>query len=217
MRIGIVGGTGDIGEGLAHRLSHEHEIIIGSREKDKACTMSKSLTDNLAEKGVLDAKCAGATNQEAVDNGDIVILSVNYKHLESTLAGLTGFEDKIVITPVNPISKKDHFYFDPPAEGSAALEIKRLLPESSRIVAAFNNISAQKWKRLSEKLDYSVVVCSDDEDAKKTVMELVNSISELKALDGGPLEMSSVVESLTPLILNIAKYNNMKDVGIKFF
>lgn len=216
MRIGIVGGTGDIGEGLAHRLSNEHEIIIGSRDKERACTMSECLTDSLVKKGV-DAKCSGATNQEAVDNGDIVILSVNYKHLESTLAGLTGFEDKIVITPVNPISKKDHFYFDPPAEGSAALEIKRLLPESSRIVAAFNNISAQKWKRISEKLDYSVVVCSDDEDAKKVVMDLVNSISELNALDGGPLEMSSVVESITPLILNIAKNNNMKDVGIKLF
>jgi len=216
MKIGIVGGTGDIGEGLAHRLSHQHEIIIGSRNKERACTMSDGLTENLGERGIK-ADCSGATNQEAVDKADIVVLSVNYKHLESTLAELTGFEDKIVITPVNPISKGDHFYFDPPAEGSAALEIKRLLPESSRIVASFNNISAQKWKRLDEKLDYSVVVCSDDQDAKRTVMELVNSISELKALDGGPLEMSSVVESITPLILNIAKFNHMKDVGLRFF
>ncbi|UUX92380.1 NADPH-dependent F420 reductase [Methanoplanus endosymbiosus] len=216
MKIGIIGGTGDIGEGLAHRLSHEHEIIIGSRNKERACTMGECLTEDLRGKGI-EAKCIGATNQEAVDDADIVILSVNYKHLESTLAGLTGFEDKIVITPVNPISKKDYFFFDPPAEGSAALKIKSLLPESSCIVAAFNNISAQKWKRISEELNYSVVVCSDDEDAKKTVMDLVNSISELKALDGGPLEMSGIVESMTPLILNIAKYNNMRDVGIKFF
>ena len=215
MKIGIVGGTGDIGEGLAHRLSHQHEIVIGSRDNEKAAMASDSIICKLDERGIK-ARCYGTTNQEAVNEGDIVILSVNYRHLESTLKGLTGFENKIVISPVNPISKEKDFYFDPPEEGSAALAIKKLLPDSARVVSAFNNISAQKWKKMDEVLDYSVVVCSDDAEAKKITMNLVNSISELKALDGGGLSMSSIVESITPLILNIAKNNNMKDVGVKF-
>ena len=92
-----------------------------------------------------------------------------------------------------------------------------MLPESAKIVGAFNNISAQKWKKLDEVLDYSVAVCGDDLQSKQIVMGLVEEVSELNAYDAGPLESSSIIESITPLILNIAKYNNMKDVGIKFY
>ncbi|WOF16236.1 NADPH-dependent F420 reductase [Methanoplanus sp. FWC-SCC4] len=216
MKIGIVGGTGDIGQGLAHRLSHNHEIFIGSRDKEKACIVSECTVKTLYENGI-EAKCKGATNQEAVDFGDVIVLSINYRHLKSTLDSLTGFENKIVITPINPISKSDCFYYDPPKEGSAALSLKELLPESTRIVSAFNNIAANRWKQLDTELDYSVAVCSDDAEAKNIVMGLVNEVSNLNAVDAGPLQMSSIVESITPLILNIAKYNEMKDVGVRFF
>ncbi|MBN2734767.1 MAG: NADPH-dependent F420 reductase [Methanomicrobiaceae archaeon] len=215
MKIGIVGGTGHIGQGLAHRLSHNHEIILGSRDIEKASYASECTIKALKERGI-ESMCSGAVNQEAVDKGDIVVLSVNYKNLESTLDSLTGFENKIVISPINPISKGDHFYYDPPADGSAALAVKRLLPENAKVVSAFNNIAANKWKQLDDELDYSVAVCGDDHEAKKIVMGLVNEVSLLKAVDAGPLAMSSVVESITPLIFNIAKYNDMKDVGIKF-
>lgn len=216
MKIGIIGGTGDIGEGLAHRLSQNHQIIIGSRDKDKACESSECMIQCLSERGCT-AHCCGATNQEAVDMADIIVISVNYRHLEPTIKSLTGFENKIIITPVNPIGKSDHFYYNPPVEGSAALAIRKMLPESAKIVAAFNNISAQKWKNLDETLDYSVAVCGDDNEAKRMVMGLVEEVSELTAYDAGPLEMSSIIESITPLILNIAKFNNMKDVGIRFY
>jgi 8-hydroxy-5-deazaflavin:NADPH oxidoreductase len=216
MKIGIIGGTGDIGEGLAHRLSQNHEIYIGSRDKDKACETSECMIKSLSEMGI-QADCKGVTNQEAVDMGDIIVISVNYRHLESTISSLKGFENKIIITPVNPIGKSDHFFYDPPEEGSAALAIKKMLPESAKIVAAFNNIAAHKWKKLDEVLDYSVAVCGDDLPAKKIVMELVEEVSELNAYDAGPLDSSPIIESITPLILNIAKYNNMKDVGIKFY
>lgn len=215
MKIGIVGGTGNIGEGLALRLSDKHEIIIGSRTPDKACEFVEITAKLLAERGI-NCSCTGTTNQEAVDMGDIVIISVPYKHLLPTLSPLGGFENKIVITPVNPMEKNDFFWHNPPEEGSAAMLIKSVLPESARIVAAFNNISAQKWKELDDELDYSVAVCSDDEEAKIFVMDLVNQISRLKAFNAGPLQMASVVESITPLLLNIARYNKMKDVGIQF-
>ena len=215
MKIGIVGGTGDIGEGMACRLSHKYEIILGSRNEEKACKASECTVELLKERG-LKACCLGGANQKAVDEADIIVLSLPFKHLESTLECLTGLENKIVITPINPMGKaKDHFYYDRPEEGSAALTVKKLLPES-RVVAAFNNIAAHKWKILDEELDYSVAVCSDDEEAKKIVMNLVNDIPKLKAFDAGPLAVSSIVESITPLVLNIAKYSKLKDVGIQF-
>jgi NADPH-dependent F420 reductase len=215
MKIGIIGGTGDIGEGLARRLSHRHEIILGSRDEEKACYASECTIEALKTRG-LQSRCCGATNQETIDQADIVVLSIPFRHVESTIRDLGGFEGKIVISPVNPMQKSDHFYYDPPQEGSAALFIKKRLPENVRLVTAFNNIAANKWKQLDEVLDYSVPVCGDDQEAKQVVMKLVEEVSSLRALDAGPLSMASVVESITPLLLNIARLNGMKDVGIQF-
>jgi predicted dinucleotide-binding enzyme len=94
--------------------------------------------------------------------------------------------------------------------------VQRMLPKSARICSAFNTIAANKWRALGESLTYSVPVCGDDTAAKRQVMEVVNKISNLQAFDAGPLAVSSLVESLTPLLLNIARYNRMKDVGIQF-
>lgn len=215
MKIGIVGGTGDIGEGIAMRLSPLFDVIVGSRESDKAeatCTIN---TETLRKRG---QKCSlkGVCNQSAVDEADIVILAVPFKHLLGTLETLCGFEGKIVISPVNPMEKRDFFTFVPPAEGSAALLIKRLLPETARICTAFNTVAANRWKMLDEELNYSVPVCGDDQAAKQQVMDIVNQVSKLRAYDAGPLAASNLVESITPLLLNIARYNKMKDVGIQF-
>ncbi|MDD1694968.1 MAG: NADPH-dependent F420 reductase, partial [Methanoregula sp.] len=197
MKIGIVGGTGDIGEGMAMRLSPLFDVVVGSREQDKAeatCVMGREL---LKKRGKA-CSLTGVSNQAAIDAADIVILAIPYKHLAGTLETLHGFEGKIVVSPVNPMEKTDHFVFVPPGEGSAALMIKRMLPKEARICSAFNTIAANKWKALDEELEYSVPVCSDDAEAKKEVMAIVNRVSRLKAFDAGPLSVSCMVESLTP-------------------
>ncbi|MDD1683422.1 MAG: NADPH-dependent F420 reductase [Methanoregula sp.] len=215
MKIGIVGGTGDIGEGMALRLSPVFDVIVGSREKDKAQATCRMGTETLKQRGKA-CSLTGVSNQTAVDDADVVVLAIPFKHLERTLADLHGFEGKIVISPVNPMEKRDHFTFVPPAEGSAALMVKRLLPIEARICSAFNTIAANKWKALDEEISYSVPVCGDDEAAKREVMGIVNQVSKLQAFDAGPLAVSSMVEALTPLLLNIARYNKMRDVGIQF-
>jgi len=215
MKIGIVGGTGDIGEGMALRLSPVFDVIVGSREKDKAELTCRLGIETLKNRGTA-CSLTGVSNQDAVDSAEVVILAIPFKHLAGTLEGLHGFENKIVISPVNPMEKRDHFTFVPPVEGSAALMVKRLLPPTARICSAFNTIAANKWKALDEELAYSVPVCGDDAEAKRQVMDIVNRISRLQAFDAGPLAASSMVEALTPLLLNIARYNKMRDVGIQF-
>jgi len=215
VKIGIVGGTGDIGEGMALRLSPTFDVIVGSREKDKAEATCRIGTETLKNRGKT-CSLTGVSNQEAIDSAEIIVLAIPFKHLAGTLEGLHGFEDKIVISPVNPMEKHDHFTFVPPQEGSAALMVKRMLPPSARICSAFNTIAANKWKALDEELIYSVPVCGDDDAAKREVMSIVNRISRLQAFDAGPLAVSSMVEALTPLLLNIARYNKMRDVGIQF-
>lgn len=214
MKIGIVGGTGDIGEGMAMRLSPVFDVVVGSREPEKAentCTLTREMLKGRGQS----CSAVGVSNQEAVDLADIVVLAIPFRHVLPTLSTLHGFEGKIVVSPVNPMEKRDYFTFVPPAEGSAALLIQKLLP-GARVCAAFNTIAANRWKALDEELSYSVPVCGDDEEAKREVMAFVNRISHLRAFNAGPLAVSSMVEPLTPLVLNIARYNKMRDVGIQF-
>jgi NADPH-dependent F420 reductase len=216
VKIGIVGGTGDIGEGMAMRLSPLYDVIIGSRDTEKAKAVCKCTLEMCEKRGEMPCTVVGASNQDAVSCADVVILAIPFKHLVSTIETLDCFEDKIVISPVNPMEKGIFFAFVPPTEGSAALLIQKLLPKSTRVCSAFNTIAANKWRALDEELSYSVPVCSDDADAKRQVMDIVNKVSKLQAFDAGPLAVSCMVESLTPLLLNIARYNKMRDVGIQF-
>lgn len=215
MKIGIIGGTGEIGEGMAMRLSRIVDVMVGSRDETKANETCRCCMQSAEEKG-LDCCIDGGTNQAVMDATDTVILAIPFGHLRSTVCGLSGFEDKLVISPVNPMEKRDCFMYTPPLEGSAALFLKDILPESARICTAFNNISGKKWRSIDEELDYSVPVCGDEPEAKKRVMDLVNQISLLKAYDAGPLSISPLIEGITPLLLNIARFNRMKDVGVRF-
>jgi hypothetical protein len=200
---------------MAMRLSPQFDVVVGSRDKEKADSTCVTCTDILKKRGV-ECTLSGEGNQSCVDMADIVILAIPYKNLVTTLETVSGFEGKIVICPVNPMEKRDYFTFVPPAEGSAALLAKRMLPSSARVCSAFNTIAANKWRALDEELDYSVPVTGDDETAKHVVMGIVNKVSKLHAFDAGPLAASSMVEALTPLLLNIARYNKMRDVGIQF-
>ncbi|HOI13536.1 MAG TPA: NADPH-dependent F420 reductase [Methanoculleus sp.] len=215
MKIGIVGGTGDIGEGMALRLSPKYDVIVGSRDEIKAVATCDICRETLHGQG-MECSLTGVSNQRAVDEADIVVLAIPFKHAAPILKALNGFEEKIVVSPVNPIERTAYFYYAPPPEGSAAMMIKGMLPESATVCAAFNNIAANRWKMLEEELDYSVAVCCDDDGAKQKVMEIVNNISSLRAYDAGPLAAASIVESITPLLLNIARFNRMRDVGVKF-
>lgn len=215
MKIGIVGGTGDIGEGIAMRLSPNHNVLIGSREEEKAVESSDVCYATVTKLG-LPCFVSGYSNQEAIDRSDIIILAIPFRHVEPTLASLHGFENKLVISPVNPMEKRDFFVYTPPPDGSAALLIKRLLPKETRLCSAFNTVAANKWKALNETLDLAVPVCGDDSLSKAIVLDLVRSIPGVKAYDAGPLAVSSMVECLTPLLLNIARFNKMKDVGVQF-
>jgi len=197
VKIGIVGGTGDIGEGMALRLSSKYDVIVGSREEIKALATCETCRETLQVRG-LKCSLAGVTNQHAVDEADIVVLAIPFKHVAPTLKTLTGFEGKIVVTPVNPIERTAYFYYAPPPEGSAAMMIKGMLPSSATVCAAFNNIAANKWQMLDEELDYSVAVCCDDEGAKQTVMELVDSVSSLRAYDAGPLRLQQSSKASRP-------------------
>jgi NADPH-dependent F420 reductase len=124
---------------------------------------------------------------------------------------------KIVVSPVNPIEKTgEYFSYVPPPEGSAAMLARKLLPPDAKLCVAFNNIAANRWRDLDDPLEYSVAVCGDDAAARKQVMELASGIPHLMPLDAGPLAVAPLIESLTPLLLTLGRFNRMKDVGVRF-
>lgn len=215
MKIAVVGGTGDCGQGFIKRWAKEHEIIVGSRRAEKAEETAESLTSFLREVGV-DARIRGMENGEAVEASEIVVLSVPYKFVESMTADLAeSYSDQIVISPVVPMARVEkHFEYTPPVQGSAALLVRELLPSKVKVVAAFHTISYAALQDLEKPVGGDVLIAGDDPESKEVVADLVRIIEDLRPLDGGPLKLAAQMEGLTPLLLNISRLNRVKNAGI---
>jgi len=229
LKIAVLGGTGNIGEGMVLRLALQNlmtegvknEIIIGSRSRESADEAAKAALSELENCGfdTSSITITGNTNLEAARAAEIIILTIRFDHVLPLLDEIgEAIEDKIIVTPVVPMVKEgDLFVYKPPAEGSAALAIQKKVPASTKVVAAFHNISAGKLKDIVKcKAVHHALVCSDDAEAKKLIVELTRHMGCLTPLDGGPLRQANTMESLTPLLINLAKLNGLKDLGINF-
>jgi NADPH-dependent F420 reductase len=212
MKIALVGGTGDIGMGLALRWADSHEIIIGSRKADKALESASQVAEI-----VKDSKIWGTDNAQAVEAADVVVLCVPHEHLISVTSDLRGsYSQQLVISPVVPMVYSGKFFqFVPPQAGSSAMQARTLLPEGVKIVSAFHTICAAALQDRDKELKADVIMCGDDAEALNTVTGLVQEIKTLRPLRAGPLQASAMVESLTPMLLNVARKNKIKDAGIK--
>ncbi|CAD6492660.1 MAG: F420-dependent NADP reductase [Candidatus Argoarchaeum ethanivorans] len=218
MKIAILGGTGNIGKGLALRWAYKHEIIIGSREQSKAEQMRESYEQILRENTTKTCNISGVENDKAVAVADIVIVAVPYQALKSLVDSIHPFlTNQVIVSLVVPMEKQNSYLkYVQPDDGSAAVELKKLVPDTIGVVAAFHNLSAKKLCNLESHLDYDVAVCSSDKEAKKKVIKLIEDINGIRALDGGELEDAVVIELLTPFLINLARRNNLGELGVKF-
>ena len=99
--------------------------------------------------------------------------------------------------------------------GSAAEVASSAVPKGVILVTAFNNVSAEPLSDLSQKIDCDVLVCADDREGKKTVMELVSSIPGARSVDAGPLENSRTVEQITALLVGLNIRYGVRSTGIR--
>ena len=114
------------------------------------------------------------------------------------------------------MKKMKQLEYTPPVEGCGASHVRSMVKSSAvKIVSAFQNVSYNKLSNVEMCIECDVMVCGDDEDAKKIVMNLAREIRNLRPLDGGPLCESRNVEFLTPFLINIARRNGLSDLGIK--
>ncbi|MCO5996419.1 NADPH-dependent F420 reductase [Actinoallomurus rhizosphaericola] len=198
LSIGILGGTGDQGKGLARRFALAgHEVIIGSRKAERAQQAAESLGHGLTVRG--------AENAAVAREADLVIVAVPYDGhkalLESLREELAG---KIVVDCVNPLGfDKRGAYALPVEEGSAAQQAAAALPDST-VVAAFHHVSAVTLLDPAvEEVDLDVLVLGDDREATNTVQALAGRIGGVRGVYGGRLRNACQVEALTANLISI--------------
>ena len=199
--LAFLGGTGPEGRGLALRLAIAGEaVIIGSRDATRATTAAEELAQ-LAPGVRID----GASNADAAQAADVVFLTFPYEGQRPTLEQLQEpLKGKVVVDVIAPMQfqRGRGASAVEVASGSAAQEAQELLPDSL-VVAAFQNASAEELQQPDTVMDGDVVVCSDHQEPKALVMELVRKIPQLRPVDGGSLANAKYVEQITPLLLNI--------------
>ncbi len=211
--IAVIGGTGAEGSGLALRWGAAgYPIIIGSRSQEKAQLAAAEMSALLPSSGV---EITGANNGDAAVRANVVVLSVPYSAQVATIDQIkTGSQGKVVITVGVPLKPpKVSTVWQPPG-GSAAQEAQSQLGEDVRVVAAFQNVSAEHLKDMAWEPDGDVLVTGDDQNSKQIAIELARAAG-FEGVDAGPLANTSVVEGLTAVLIGINIRYKVKGSGIR--
>jgi NADPH-dependent F420 reductase len=207
-KIAVVGGTGDLGLGLASRLARSYEVIIGSRDASRAAEAASKAS---ALSGVA---VTGTTNAQATALADVAILAIpdlpSDEALLSLKPNLTG---KLVISPIVPMEFRDGLFFPLLASGSAAEKVASIL--QTRVAGAFHNVPAARLMEVDKVLDYDVLVAAETKDIFAEASEIISSIARLRPLYSGPLLNSRTMELLTPTLLNVGKLNKLRTPSVK--
>ena len=220
MRIAILGGTGDLGEGLALRWGYHsgHDVVIGSRNPDAAHDAADAYEATLDAHGRT-AKVTGFENAMAADRADVVVLAVPPYHVADTVSSVAGSlgDGDIVVTPaVGLTHDADGAHHHPPTAGSVTAIVADAAPEGVPVVGAFHSLAAGRLADLDADLGVDTLLVGDDSGAKATVAGLAEDIDGLRAIDAGGVANAAEVEALTPLLINVGARNELDEPGVRF-
>jgi NADPH-dependent F420 reductase len=201
MKLAFIGGTGPEGLGLAMRFAAAgHEVAIGSRSPERGEEGAARVRE-----AVPAARASGGDNVSVVPGSDVVFLTFPYSGQHATLEALAGtLAGKIVCNVVAPLEFQQGVgavALNVPGN-SALQEAIAQLPES-RVVSAFQNMSAEELQHLEHPIEADVLVCGRDAEAKQVVIGLANEIKGVRGIDAGGPSQSRYVEMLTSLLINL--------------
>jgi NADPH-dependent F420 reductase len=201
MRIGILGGTGPAGSGLAARLaSIGYASVIGSRSKYRAMEARDGLIERWPQ---LAERLSFGDNQEAA-SADLVVIATPWdsaagtaQENEELLAG------KVVVSMANALVRVNR-EFQPlvPPRGSVAAHVQAAVPRC-RVVAAFHHLPATELGEIDEPIDSDVLICGDDPSAVRQVSDIVAGIPGCRPLDAGELSNATAIEAFTAVLLQL--------------
>ena len=194
--VGVLGGTGDQGRGLARRLALAGVAVrLGSRDVARAAAAAATLPGGV--RGVANAECAA--------DSDVVVAAVPWEGHGALLASLPAqLAGKVVVDCVNPIGfdQRGAYALDVP-EGSACEQAAALLPDST-VVGAFHHVSAVLLLDESlETVDTDVLVLGDQRAATDLVQGLAGLIPGVRGIYAGRLRNAGQVEALTANLISI--------------
>jgi NADPH-dependent F420 reductase len=209
--IGIIGGTGKEGKGLAYLWARAgYSILIGSRQAEKAQAAAAEILNLLENKG--DVK--GLTNPEVVAHSDILVLTVPFSAQQDTLLQLKdGLKGKILIDVTVPLVPPRVTRVQMPPAGSATQEAQLIVGPEVEVIAAFQNISYEHLLK-KEMVECDVLVCGGSKNSRAVVLKLVHAAG-LTGWDAGPIENAVVVEGLTSILIGINKQYGVPSAGIR--
>lgn len=207
LTVGVVGGTGPQGRGLAVRLAGVGQrVLVGSRESGRAVEVAGELA---ARAGVMaaggDGWVRGGSNAEVAAAADVVIVAVPFAGHAATVASLAApLAGKVVVDCVVPMGF-DEFgaYVVDVAEGSVTEQAATLLPDS-HVVGAFHHVSAVLLEDLSRPtVDTDVMVVGDVREATEVVQALAGRLPGMRGVYAGRLRNARQVEALTINLISI--------------
>lgn len=210
-RITILGGTGNLGRGLAIRWADAGiDIVIGSRSAERAATSAAELNDALGT-----VRVSGLMTAAAAAAGDLVVIAVPFTaHADTVAAVRDVVQGKIVIDATVPLVPPKVSRVQLPDGGAAALRTQEFLGDGVKVVAAFHNVAAAHLSELGHAIDCDVLVCGDDKEAREVVVALSERIG-VTAVQAGPLANAVALESLTPVLIWINRNRKIPGAGIR--
>lgn len=208
--IAILGGTGDLGTGLAIRWSKAgHRIVIGSRTLEKAKAAVAALHEISPE-----TPADAMENKDAAAAGEVVVLTVPAEHQLSTLEHVRDeLQGKILIDVTVPLVPPKVGTVQLPAEGSAGKRAQEFLGEDVRVVSAFQNIAAHLLQQ-DVHIECDVLVTGNKKEARQQVIDLIEQAG-MTGWHAGPIANAAAAEALTSILIQINRQGQISHAGIK--
>lgn len=201
--LAILGGTGDLGTGLARRwVQAGYKVIIGSRTLEKAEAAAKDLISVMNSRGVDDYQVEAMLNLKAANAADIAILTVPFDHHAGTLESVKGaLSGKILIDVTVPLVPPKVARVQLPKEGSAGEIAQAILGDEVMVVSAFQNVAAHHLQE-GKGIQCDVLVSGNDKNAREQVIQLVEAAG-MKGYHAGLISNAAAAEAMTSVLINL--------------
>jgi 8-hydroxy-5-deazaflavin:NADPH oxidoreductase len=209
MRIGVLGGTGKLGTGLALRWARAgHPILVGSRDPAKARGAAADVAR--AAGGSIE----GGDNEWVARSAEVLVLTVPYAAHAETLRGVAiAARGKVVVDATVPLRPPRVSVVHVPPGGAAALEAQAILGAEAPVAAAFHHLSASHLGDPAHVLEGDVLVAADDRRAREQAIDLASFLG-LRGLDAGPLANAVALESMTPVLIHLNRTYKSTGAGV---
>lgn len=209
--IAVIGGSGDLGSGLALRWARAgYPVIIGSRTEDKAVAAARGILERIPG-----AEARGMENSAAAAAGEIVVMTVPFGNHRPTLEAVRdAVQGKIFVDVTVPLVPPKVSRVQMPPEGSAGKLAQEILGPEVQVVSAFQNVAADHLADLDHDPDCDVLVAGNAVAAREQVIELVEACG-MTGWHVGPIDNAAVAEALTSVLIFMNKRYKSPGAGIR--